>query len=50
MADTTIAIDPDTAWKLFSKGITPGQAKATVVMTGDISLAKVTLNMVSVMA
>jgi uncharacterized protein (TIGR03083 family) len=49
-ADASISIDPHTAWKLFSKGITPEQAKASVTMSGNLSLAEVALNMVSVMA
>jgi hypothetical protein len=46
----SVSMDPDTAWKLFSKGITPEQAKAFVQMSGNISLADVALNMISVMA
>jgi hypothetical protein len=49
-AHASIFIDPDIAWKLFSKGITPEQAKPFVQMSGNISLADVALNMVSVMA
>lgn len=44
------SIDPDTAWKLFSKGISPQAAKKFVTISGDNSLAEVALNMVSVMA
>lgn len=49
-ADVTVTLDPDIAWKLFSKGITPEQAKPFVQISGNISLAEVALNMVSVMA
>jgi hypothetical protein len=49
-ADATVSIDPDIAWKLFSKGITPEQAKPFVEVSGNISLADVALDMVSVMA
>lgn len=46
----TITIDPDRAWKLFSKGIIPAEAGANVQLTGDIALGTVALQMVSVMA
>ncbi|MBN8675069.1 MAG: maleylpyruvate isomerase N-terminal domain-containing protein [Chitinophagales bacterium] len=45
-----VIIDPDTAWKLFSKGITAAEARANVQLTGDITLGTVALQMVSVMA
>lgn len=45
-----LEIDPDTAWRLFSKGIRPEQALEKVTMTGDEELGKVALGMVSVMA
>jgi uncharacterized protein (TIGR03083 family) len=46
----TISIDPDTAWKLFSKGISPEQAYEKVVITGDRELGAIVLKMVAVMA
>ncbi|MCE3281281.1 MAG: maleylpyruvate isomerase family protein [Chitinophagaceae bacterium] len=49
-ADAALTIDPDTAWQLFSKGITPAAAKKRVKIEGDVSLAEVGLTMVSVMA
>jgi hypothetical protein len=45
-----LAIDPDTAWRLFSKGISPEQAREKVVIRGDEQLALPALEMVSVMA
>lgn len=45
-----ITIDPDTAWKLFSKGITADEAMPKVQLTGDRALGTVALRMVSVMA
>jgi uncharacterized protein (TIGR03083 family) len=45
-----IEIDPDTAWRLFSKGIKPEEALKKVTITGDEELGKVALGMVSVMA
>ncbi len=46
----SVIIDPSTAWKLFSKGITPAEAKQTAVIKGDLQLAEVALIMLSVMA
>ncbi len=47
---STIIMQPGTAWKLFSKGMSPGQAYDEVEITGDRELGKVALQMVSVMA
>jgi len=49
-AHAAVLMDPDTAWKLFSKGITPNEAKRSVKMEGETCLAEIALNMVSVMA
>lgn len=46
----TVIIDPDTAWKLFSKGITAAEAITKVQISGDVALGTVALQMVSVMA
>lgn len=45
-----ITIDPDTAWKLFSKSLRPEQIMDKIRITGDRKLREVALNMVSVMA
>ena len=45
-----ISINPDTAWKLFSKGITPEQAFEKTEIFGDKKLGETALQMVSVMA
>lgn len=45
-----IKIDPNDAWLLFSKGMTPEQAKEKVEITGDKKLAEIALNIVAVMA
>ncbi|HPM29262.1 MAG TPA: maleylpyruvate isomerase N-terminal domain-containing protein [Chryseolinea sp.] len=45
-----IEIDPDTAWKLFSKSIRPEHIRDKVVITGNEKLGEVALNMISVMA
>jgi hypothetical protein len=43
-------IDPDTAWKLFSKGMTAEEAKKKVIVSGSKELADTVFQMVSVMA
>ena len=48
--DVTLIIQPDIAWKLFSKGMTPVEAFPFVEIMGDVELASNALNMVSVMA
>lgn len=45
-----VIIDPGTAWKLFSKGIAPGQARSLITFNGNIPLAEHALNLVAVMA
>ncbi len=49
-AASTVSMDPDTAWQLFTKGISPDQARIAVQVTGDESLALPALSMVAVMA
>ena len=48
--DAGIIISPDTAWKLFTKAITPEKARETATLSGNIELAEVALTMVAVMA
>jgi uncharacterized protein (TIGR03083 family) len=48
--DAMISMKPDTACKLFSKGITPDTAQSQVQISGNKELAITTLKMVSVMA
>jgi len=45
-----VVIDPDTAWKLFSKSWKPEQVKDKVSLLGDIALAEHVLSIVAVMA
>jgi len=47
---TEFLIDPDTAWKLFSKSLRPEQIRNTVTVVGEQQLAEAVLSMVSVMA
>jgi uncharacterized protein (TIGR03083 family) len=48
--NATVTIHPDTAWRLFSKGIRPEEALSKVQITGDENLGRIALGMVSVMA
>lgn len=48
--DAVFTIDPDTAWKLFSKGVTAEAAREKVLITGNKELADQVFQMVSVMA
>lgn len=50
LPDATVCINPDIAWKLFSKSIRPEQVIDQIEITGDQQLGKVALQMVSVMA
>jgi hypothetical protein len=45
-----IFIDPDTAWKLFSKSLRPNDVKKEITITGNQQVGEVALTMVSVMA
>jgi len=46
----SITLPPDTAWKVFTKGIQPERALQEVLIEGDKELAKVSLTMIAVMA
>ena len=48
--DATLEIEPDLAWKLFSKSIRPEAIGNDIIITGNQNLGKVVLSMVSVMA
>jgi hypothetical protein len=45
-----LLMDPDTAWKLFTKGITPTTAKEKVNIDGNLEIADVALKLIAVMA
>lgn len=47
---SSVTLDPSTAWKLFSKGISPAEAKQTSVIEGELKLGEIALTMLSVMA
>lgn len=48
--ETKIKMHADTAWKLFTKGISAQQAEPNVVVEGNILLGKPILSMLTVMA
>jgi len=48
--DAELVIQPDTAWKLFTKGIRPDTAMDGCRISGKTELAKPALNLVAVMA
>jgi len=49
-ADATLTLEQETAWRLFTKGISPQDAKARARLDGGVALAEVALGMVSIIA
>jgi hypothetical protein len=49
-AATTVAMDEDTAWRLYTKGLTPEEARPGVRIEGDRGLGEQMLRMVSIIA
>jgi hypothetical protein len=49
-ATATVTIDQDVAWRLFTKGISKGEAMARASVEGDRSLREKVLEMVSIIA
>lgn len=49
-ADAELTIEPDLAWKLFSKSLRPHEVRNQVIINGRQNLADIALGMVSVMA
>ncbi|HEU5291426.1 MAG TPA: maleylpyruvate isomerase N-terminal domain-containing protein [Cyclobacteriaceae bacterium] len=45
-----IVLDPDIAWKLFTKGMNGAEAEKKIKFSGDLELGKPILSMLSVMA
>ncbi|WP_031527101.1 maleylpyruvate isomerase N-terminal domain-containing protein [Dyadobacter crusticola] len=45
----TIVIPADTAWQLFTKALSPAEARRTIKLTGHEQLAAVTLNLIAIM-
>jgi hypothetical protein len=48
--DASITLEPDTAWKLFTKGIKPEAGKAASVISGNERLIEPVLKLIAVMA
>jgi uncharacterized protein (TIGR03083 family) len=49
-ADATIELDQDDAWRLFTKGISPEQARSVARIAGDSALAARALDTVAILA
>ena len=49
-SSSIITIDPDTAWKLFSKSLRPADVFSKIELAGDKDLGAVALETISVMA
>jgi uncharacterized protein (TIGR03083 family) len=49
-ATARAALDEDTAWRLFTRGISPAQAKSRVKLGGNLTLAQQILETVSIIA
>jgi uncharacterized protein (TIGR03083 family) len=49
-ANARLAIDQDSAWRLFTKGLTPGKARTRALIDGDEALAARLLDLVAIMA
>jgi hypothetical protein len=47
---STTALDQETAWRLFTKGMSPDKARSRVTLSGDAALAAQVLRTVSVLA
>ncbi|MRG93146.1 hypothetical protein GF068_14575 [Polyangium spumosum] len=49
-AVTTVELDADSAWRLWTKGLEPAEARARAVVRGDEALAAPVFRMVTIMA
>ncbi|MBE0690867.1 MAG: maleylpyruvate isomerase family mycothiol-dependent enzyme [Anaerolineae bacterium] len=47
---SVVTMDGDTAWRIFTKGITPAEAEARASIDGDVALGRVMLNTVAIIA
>lgn len=47
---SSLSIEPDAAWKLFTKAITPGEAMKSVSIKGNQEIGMVALRLIAVMA
>jgi hypothetical protein len=46
----TVRLDQETAWKLWTKGLTPGEARSNVAIEGDRALGEAILRAVAIIA
>jgi hypothetical protein len=49
-AGARVSLDQETAWKLFSKGLSPEQASRRIIIAGDARLGRPVLGTLAVMA
>ena len=49
-ATTSVTMDQDIAWRLFTKGVRPDEVRGRVLLDGDAALADAVLRMVSILA
>ncbi len=47
---TYIRLNQDTAWRLFTKGLSPDEARTRILFEGDVALGSPLLNLIAVMA
>jgi uncharacterized protein (TIGR03083 family) len=47
---TSVTIDQETAWRLFTRGVSPEQAREASQLAGDHSIAETLLHMVTILA
>ena len=50
LPDASVTLEPDTAWKLFTKGIKPEAAKSASIISGNEQLIEPALKLIAVMA
>jgi hypothetical protein len=48
--DVNVSLSQETAWKLFSKGLSPEQARRSVIIDGDLRLGQPMLGALAIMA
>ena len=49
LSATRVALPPDVAWRLFTKGMRPAEVRPLVGISGDAALAETVLKLVAVM-
>ncbi len=49
-ANTTVSIDQELAWRLFTRGVSPSDAMSPVEAKGDSRIVEAVLNMVTILA